>query len=159
MALDSCFEGLDAEDQFQTLNFAKVSVGWILGGLISVERIFKWIGLQLSECFLNRTSKIRDFLELQDIFKYFNFNKVLLTNKIFSFIVDLQLLGWDLDRTSKVFGLFDEILKFFKLLGRKNFEDFSFHLKELQRSWDFISNTLKVIISKFVINISNFLFC
>uniref|UniRef100_U9SZ60 Uncharacterized protein n=1 Tax=Rhizophagus irregularis (strain DAOM 181602 / DAOM 197198 / MUCL 43194) TaxID=747089 RepID=U9SZ60_RHIID len=109
MALDSCFEGLDAEDQFQTLNFAKVSglgsLEWyqLDGSWISVERIFKWIGLQLSECFLNRTSKIRDFLELQDIFKYFNFNKVLLTNKIFSFIVDLQLLGWDLDRTSKVF--------------------------------------------------------
>ncbi|UZO24152.1 uncharacterized protein OCT59_016467 [Rhizophagus irregularis] len=34
-----------------------------------------------------------------------------------------------------------------------------FHLKELRRSWDFMSNISKVITSKFVTNISDFLFC
>ncbi|CAB4469421.1 unnamed protein product [Rhizophagus irregularis] len=46
-----------------------------------------------------------------------------------------QLLGWDLDRASKVFGLLDEISKGFgsPASGQKNFEGSISHLKELRR--------------------------
>ncbi|UZO26032.1 uncharacterized protein OCT59_018281 [Rhizophagus irregularis] len=63
-----------------------------------------------------------------------------------------------LDRISKVLAPFERISK-----SRLSFERTSkvldFHLEELRRSWDFMLNISKVITSKFVTNISDFLFC